>query len=245
MKGPYLKKWSQSDDPSLYVHDGLYHITVSLILTKASPGRPNFFLILLGNTSRIPNLLSERPACQDRPCQVLCTPQRTCLWACRLHCGWTPDRQALIFFGDERYILYLPKTGLRTACLAGFLTWWPMQWLDRLQTAQMRRGTCGSACICLKMGMCDFAMCKKVLEKFHAHRDTCWPVREEQALRSWEDQRRGKRLPPWTWTAKGSLLGRGRDSQKNLTERRMWGTWPHRVLRNIDREHDVLLHVTK
>ena len=129
MKGPYLKKWSQSDDPSLYVHDGLYHIAVSLILTKASTGRPKFFLILLGNTSRIPNLLSERPACQNRPCQVLCTPKRTHLWACRLHCGWTPDRQALIFFGDERYILYLPKTGLRTACLAGFLTWWPMQWV--------------------------------------------------------------------------------------------------------------------
>jgi hypothetical protein len=181
MKGPYLKKWSQSDDPSLYVHDGLYHIAVSLILTKASTGRPKFFLILLGNTSRIPNLLSERPACQNRPCQVLCTPKRTHLWACRLHCGWTPDRQALIFFGDERYILYLPKTGLRTACLGGFLTWWPMQWLDRPQTAQMRHGTCGSACICLKMGMCDLAMCKKVLEKFHAHRDRCWPVREERA----------------------------------------------------------------
>jgi hypothetical protein len=53
--------------------------------------------------------------------------------------------------------------------------------LDRPQTAQMRHGTCGSACICLKMGMCDLAMCKKVLEKFHAHRDRCWPVREERA----------------------------------------------------------------
>ena len=56
-----------------FTQDGASLRTIPLILAKASTGRSNFFLIWFGNASRIPNLLSKNPACQDSPLQTLNT----------------------------------------------------------------------------------------------------------------------------------------------------------------------------
>ena len=53
-----------------FTQDSASHRTIPLILTKASTGRSNFFLIWFGNASRIPNLRSKNPACQDSPLQT-------------------------------------------------------------------------------------------------------------------------------------------------------------------------------